>query len=86
VARRPAEQEIATIHGYESREAASFSTGRVCRSELEERVASGLGVVLLDRVIDADPQLPQDADGWPKVRPDQRTNDARSPERLECAP
>jgi hypothetical protein len=49
-------------------------------------VASSLGGVILERVIDADPQAPQHADGWPKVSPEQRAEDARPPETLECAP
>jgi len=34
------------------------------RSQLEEWMASSFGDVLLRRVIDADPQPPQDTDGW----------------------
>ena len=37
------------------------------RSELEEWVASSLCGVILEGVIDADPELHEDADGWPKV-------------------
>jgi hypothetical protein len=68
---------------FELREAPSSCVGR---SEFEEWVASSLGGVLRERVIDADPQPPKDADGWPKAWPEQRTNDARPPEPLECAP
>jgi hypothetical protein len=64
---------------------ASF-LGLIYRSELEERIALSRGRVLLDRVIDAEPDLQEDADGWPKVWPNQRTEDARPPEPLECAP
>jgi hypothetical protein len=64
----------------------TLQPGLVSRSELEEWVASSLGGVILERVIDADPQTPQDADGWPEVWPEQRTEDARPPEPLECAP
>ena len=49
-------------------------------------MASSLGGVILERVIDADSQTPQDADGWPKVSPEQSTQDARTPETLERAP
>ena len=47
---------------------------------------SSLGGVILEGVIDADPQTPQDADGWPEVWPEQCTQDSRPPETLECAP
>src|SRR6266566_1584897 len=69
-----------------SPESSSSCIGLVYRSELEEWVASSLGGVILERVIDADPQTPQDANGWPKVSPEQRTEDARPPETLKCAP
>jgi hypothetical protein len=46
-------------------------------------VAPSLGNVLLQRVIDADPVPPENADGWPKAGPEQRTKKARAPVRLE---
>jgi hypothetical protein len=40
------------------------------RSELEERMATGVGEVLLGLVIDADPAPQQDGDGWPHAWPE----------------
>jgi hypothetical protein len=48
-------------------------------------MAPSRGDVLLGRVIDADAKHPQDADGRPCVRPDQRTKQAGRPEQRECA-
>ena len=54
-------------------------------AELEERVAPRLGDVLLECVVDADPILPEEGDGWPPARSEQRTKQARAPVRLERA-
>lgn len=51
-------------------------------AEFEERVAPCLGDVLLRRVIDADAVPPQEGDGWPPARSEQRPQQARAPERL----
>jgi Arsenical pump membrane protein len=69
-----------------SREAPSSCIRLAGRPEFEEWVASSLRDVLRERVIDADPQPPEDADGWAKAWPEQGTKDARSPELLERAP
>jgi hypothetical protein len=55
------------------------------RAKLEEWVAPRVRDVLLEHVIDAEAQAQEDADGWPETWPDEETEEARSPVRLERA-
>jgi len=49
-------------------------------------MATSLRDVLLERVVDADPELPEDADGGPPARPEERPKQRRAPVRLENTP
>src|SRR5215472_1148001 len=59
------------------------------RAKLEERMAPGVRDVLLERLIDAEAQARENADGWPETWPEDHTEDdtkeVRSPVRPECA-
>lgn len=59
------------------------------RAKLEERMAPGVRDVRLERVIDAEAQAQENADGWPETWPEDGaqndTKEARSPVRLERA-
>jgi hypothetical protein len=55
------------------------------RSELEEWMATSVGDILLERIVDANPVSPQDADGRSCAWPEQGAWQARASERLERA-